>query len=45
MPVARQLGVDPLHDGIILVVGMGICLLLIAFIPQISTALPRAMGY
>jgi tripartite ATP-independent transporter DctM subunit len=83
MPVARQLGVDPLHYGVILVVGMGIglfapplglglygacliggvkleetvwpimkylgllllCLLLIAFGPQISTALPRAMGY
>jgi tripartite ATP-independent transporter DctM subunit len=83
MPVARQLGVDPLHYGVILVVGMGIglfapplglglygacliggvkleetawpimkylgllllCLLLIAFVPQISTALPRAMGY
>jgi tripartite ATP-independent transporter DctM subunit len=83
MPVARQLGVDPLHYGVILVVGMGIglfapplglglygacliggvkleetvwpimkylglllaCLLAIAFVPQISTALPRAMGY
>jgi TRAP-type C4-dicarboxylate transport system permease large subunit len=83
MPVARQLEVDPLHYGVILVVGMGIglfapplglglygacligdvkleetvgpimkylgllllCLLLIAFVPQISTALPRAMGY
>jgi TRAP-type C4-dicarboxylate transport system permease large subunit len=83
MPVARQLGVDPLHNGVILVVSMGIglfapplglglygacligdvkleetvwtimkylglllrCLLLIAFVPQISTALPRAMGY
>ena len=83
MPVARQLGVDPLHYGVILVVGMGIglfapplglglygacliggvrleetiapilkylgilflCLLLIAFIPEISTALPRALGY
>ena len=83
MPVARQLGVDPLHYGIILVVGMGIglfapplglglygacliggvkieetvwpilkylgllliCLLLIAFIPELSTALPRALGY
>jgi tripartite ATP-independent transporter DctM subunit len=83
MPVARQLGVDPLHYGIILVVGMGIglfapplglglygacliggvkleetvlpilkylgllflCLLLIAFVPSISTALPRALGY
>ena len=83
MPVARQLGVDPLHYGIVLVIGMGIglfapplglglygacliggvkleetvwpimkylgllllCLLLIAFVPQISTALPRALGY
>ena len=83
MPVARQLGVDPLHYGVILVVGMGIglfapplglglygacliggvrledtiapilkylgilflCLLLIAFVPEISTALPRALGY
>jgi len=83
MPVARQLGVDPLHYGVILVVGMGIglfapplglglygacliggvkleetvwpimkylgllfiCLLLIAFVPSISTALPRALGY
>ncbi len=83
MPVAKQLGVDPLHYGVILVVGMGIglfapplglglygacliggvrleetvwpilkylgllfaCLLLIAFVPQISTALPRALGY
>jgi tripartite ATP-independent transporter DctM subunit len=83
MPVARQLGVDPLHYGVILVIGMGIglfapplglglygacliggvkleetvgpilkylgllflCLLLIAFVPVISTALPRALGY
>jgi tripartite ATP-independent transporter DctM subunit len=83
MPVARQLGVDPLHYGIILVIGMGIglfapplglglygacliggvkieetvkpilkylgllliCLILIAFIPELSTALPRALGY
>lgn len=83
MPVARQLGVDPLHYGIILVIGMGIglfapplglglygacliggvkledtvvpilkylgllflCLLLIAFVPEISTAIPRALGY
>jgi len=83
MPVARQLGVDPLHYGVILVVGMGIglfapplglglygacliggvrleetvwpilkylgllflCLLLIAFVPAISTVLPRALGY
>jgi tripartite ATP-independent transporter DctM subunit len=83
MPVARMLHVDPLHYGVVLVVGMGIglfapplglglygacligdvrleetvwpilkylgllfiCLLLIAFIPAISTALPRALGY
>jgi tripartite ATP-independent transporter DctM subunit len=83
MPVARQLHVDPLHYGVILVIGMGIglfapplglglygacliggvkleetavpilkylgllflCLLAITFIPEISTALPRAMGY
>jgi tripartite ATP-independent transporter DctM subunit len=83
MPVARQLGIDPLHYGIILVIGMGIglfapplglglygscliggvkleetvrpilkylgilfiCLLIITFIPQISTLLPRAFGY
>jgi tripartite ATP-independent transporter DctM subunit len=83
MPVARQLHVDPLHYGVILVIGMGIglfapplglglygacliggvrleetvwpimkylglllvCLLLIAFVPEISTALPRALGY
>jgi tripartite ATP-independent transporter DctM subunit len=83
MPVARQLGVDPLHYGVILVIGMGIglfapplglglyaacliggvkleetvwpimkylgllflCLLLIAFVPKISTVLPRALGY
>jgi tripartite ATP-independent transporter DctM subunit len=83
MPVARQLGIDPLHYGIILVIGMGIglfapplglglygscliggvrleetvkpilkylgilflCLLLIAFVPSITTALPRALGY
>ncbi|MGW1421870.1 TRAP transporter large permease [Bradyrhizobium manausense] len=83
MPVARQLGIDSLHYGVILVVGMGIglfapplglglygacliggvrledtivpilkylgilflCLLLIAFVPEISTALPRALGY
>lgn len=83
MPVARQLGIDPLHYGIILVIGMGIglfapplglglygscliggvkleetvkpvmkylgilflCLLVIAFVPGISTALPRAFGY
>lgn len=83
MPVARQLGIDPLHYGIILVIGMGIglfapplglglygscliggvrleetvkpimkylgilflCLLVIAFVPSITTALPRAFGY
>ncbi len=83
MPVARQLGIDPLHYGVVLVVGMGIglfapplglglysscligrvrledtvgpilkylgvlflCLLLIAFVPIITTALPRAAGY
>jgi len=83
MPVAKQLGVDPLHYGIILVIGMGIglfapplglglygacliggvgleetvrpilkylgilfiCLLLIAFVPAITTVLPRAFGY
>jgi tripartite ATP-independent transporter DctM subunit len=83
MPVARQLGVDPLHYGVVLVIGMGIglfapplglglygacliggvrleetvwpimkylgllflCLLLIAFVPAISTMLPRALGY
>ena len=83
MPVARQLGVDPLHYGVILVIGMGIglfapplglglygacliggvkleetalpilkylgllfvCLLAITFIPAISTAIPRALGY
>ena len=83
MPVALQLGVNPLHYGVVLVIGMGIglfapplglglygscliggvrleetvrpilkylgvlflCLLLIAFVPVITTALPRAMGY
>ena len=83
MPVAKQLGVDPLHYGIILVIGMGIglfapplglglygscliggvkleetvkpimkylgilfvCLLLITFIPSITTVLPRMFGY
>ncbi len=83
MPVARQLHVDPLHYGVILVIGMGIglfapplglglygacliggvkleetalpilkylgilfvCLLLITFVPAISTILPRALGY
>ena len=83
MPVAKQLGIDPLHYGIVLVIGMGIglfapplglglygscliggvtieetvkpiakylavlfvCLLLIAFVPAITTALPRMAGY
>ncbi len=83
MPVAMQLGVDPLHFGVVLVFGMGIglfapplglglygacligkvpieetvkpilgylgllflCLLVIAFMPSISTWLPHAMGY
>lgn len=83
MPVAVQLGVAPLHFGVVLVIAMGIglfapplglglygacligkvpveqtvrpmlgylsllllCLLVIAFVPAISTALPRAMGY
>jgi TRAP-type C4-dicarboxylate transport system permease large subunit len=83
MPVAKQLGIDPLHYGIVLVVCMGIglfapplglglyascmiggvrmeetirpmmkylgliffCVLLIAYFPWVSTALPRAMGY
>jgi tripartite ATP-independent transporter DctM subunit len=83
MPVARQLGIDPLHYGILLVIGMGIglfapplglglygscliggvtleetvrpitkylgvlllCLILIAFVPWLTTALPRASGY
>jgi tripartite ATP-independent transporter DctM subunit len=83
MPVAVQLGVDPLHFGVVLVFGMGIglfapplglglygacligkvpieetvkpilgylgllllCLLVIAFVPSISTWLPHAMGY
>lgn len=83
MPVARQLGIDPLHYGIILMIGMGIglfapplglglygscliggvkleetvkpvlkylgilflCLLVIAFVPGITTVLPRAFGY
>jgi tripartite ATP-independent transporter DctM subunit len=83
MPVARQLGIDPLHYGIVLVVAMGIglfapplglglygsclignvtieetvrpilkylgvlflCLLIIAFVPQITTWLPRMAGY
>lgn len=83
MPVAIQLGVDPLHFGVVLVFGMGLglfapplglglygacligkvpieetirpimgylgllflCLLVIAFVPSISTWLPHAFGY
>ncbi len=83
VPVATQLGVDPLQFGVVLVVAMGIgvfapplglglysaclignvpfestikpilgylavlfaVLLVIAFVPAISTALPRALGY
>ncbi len=83
MPVAVNLGVDPLHFGVVLVIAMGIglfapplglglygacligkvpiestvkpmlgylsllfvCLLVIAFVPAISTFLPRAFGY
>jgi tripartite ATP-independent transporter DctM subunit len=83
LPVAVQLGVDPLHFGVVLVIAMGIglfapplglglygaclignvpieqtvkpimgylglltlCLLVIAFVPSLSTALPRAFGY
>lgn len=83
MPVARQPGIDPLHYGIVLVIGMGIglfapplglglygscliggvrleetvapimkylgllllCLLVIAFVPQLTTFLPRLAGY
>lgn len=83
MPVAVQLGIDPLHFGVVLVIAMGVglfapplglglygaclignvpieqtvkpimgylgllmlCLLVIAFVPGISTALPRAFGY
>jgi tripartite ATP-independent transporter DctM subunit len=83
LPVAVQLGIDPLHFGVVLVIAMGIglfapplglglygaclignvpieqtvkpivgylgllllCLLVIAFVPAISTALPRAFGY
>src|SRR5262245_9605032 len=83
LPVAVQLGIDPLHFGVVLVIAMGIglfapplglglygaclignvpiertvkpimgylgllmlCLLVIAFVPSISTALPRAFGY
>jgi len=83
LPVAVQLGIDPLHFGGVLVIAMGIglfapplglglygaclignvpieqtvkpivgylgllllCLLVVAFVPAISTALPRAFGY
>jgi tripartite ATP-independent transporter DctM subunit len=83
LPVAVQLGIDPLHFGVVLVIAMGIglfapplglglygaclignvpieqtvkpimgylgllllCLLVIAFVPSLSTALPRAFGY
>ena len=83
MPVARTLGIDPLHYGVVLVIGMGIglfapplglglysscliggvrledtvkpilrylgvlfvCLLVIAFVPIVTLALPRALGY
>src|SRR6202166_4777268 len=83
LPVAVNLGIDPLHFGVVLVIAMGLglfapplglglygaclignvpieqtvkpimgylgllflCLLMIAFVPVISTALPRAFGY
>lgn len=83
IPVATQLGIAPLHFGVVLVIAMGIglfapplglglygacligkvpieqtvkpilgylglllaCLLLIAFVPWISLALPTALGY
>jgi tripartite ATP-independent transporter DctM subunit len=83
LPVATQLGIAPLHFGVVLVFSMGIglfapplglglygacligkvpieetvkpiigylgllflCLLVIAFVPAISTALPHALGY
>ena len=83
LPVAVQLGIDPLHFGVVLVIAMGIglfapplglglygaclignvpieqtvkpimgylgllllCLLVVALVPSISTALPRAFGY
>ncbi|MFC0407207.1 TRAP transporter large permease [Roseomonas elaeocarpi] len=83
VPVASQLGIDPLHFGVVLVISMGIglfapplglglygaclighvpiertvrpimgylglifvCLLLITFIPALSTGLPRLLGY
>ena len=83
VPVAGQLGIAPLHYGVVLVIAMGIglfapplglglygacligkvpveetvrpmlgylglllvCLLVIAFVPAISTLLPHALGY
>src|SRR6202007_3465308 len=83
VPVAGQLGIAPLHYGVVLGIAMGIglfapplglglygaclignvpieqtvkpimgylgllflCLLVVAFVPAISTALPRAFGY
>jgi tripartite ATP-independent transporter DctM subunit len=83
VPVASQLGIAPLHYGVVLVIAMGIglfapplglglygacligkvpvedtvrpmlgylglllaCLLVIAFVPDISTFLPKLMGY
>ena len=83
VPVAGQLGIAPLHYGVVLVIAMGIglfapplglglygacligkvpveqtvrpmigylglllvCLLVIAFVPGISTSLPKLMGY
>jgi tripartite ATP-independent transporter DctM subunit len=83
VPVASQLGIAPLHYGVVLVIAMGIglfapplglglygacligkvpveetvrpmlgylglllaCLLIIAFVPDISTFLPKIMGY
>jgi tripartite ATP-independent transporter DctM subunit len=83
LPVAVQLGINPLHFGVVLVISMGLglfapplglglygacmignvpieqtvkpisgylgllllCLLVIAFVPAISTALPHALGY
>jgi tripartite ATP-independent transporter DctM subunit len=83
VPVAGQLGIAPLHYGVVLVIAMGIglfapplglglygacligkvpveqtvrpmlgylglllvCLLVIAFVPDISTLLPKLMGY
>jgi tripartite ATP-independent transporter DctM subunit len=83
VPVAAHIGINPLHYGVVLVIGMGIglfapplgvglygacligdvpievtvkpmlgylgvlllCLLLIAFVPSITTALPHMSGY